>query len=464
MAETLSDALTAAAERQRQFASRRPAPEGSPLSDRVMSALAQIAQPIIETPGRTMTPNPYPEGSELSFAYEDKRSRNANVWAGERAVDMIGASLPFRVPGTLGSGAIQPLRGAVGGPWEGGIRAYHSSPHDFEKVDFSKLRTGEGANSYGAGHYMAENPAVSGQGGQYWGSFLSRFNNAPEGEAARVLMANKFDHAAALDAVEGKIKGMNFAARNGTQYQYELGSRSLPFDQQMAALVAQRDLLKGGQPVGPRTYEMNLRAKPEELLDWDKPLKGQPVAENIRSLVPRDLRGAFDANVESGIAGSNVYHNYIPGERFSVRPSQLEPYATTGAKTMKEAVEVALGNPGNVLRIRDPVHVSQTLADAGIPGIRYLDEGSRLYGDAANMSDLKKRADWFRAKLDAEQHPVMREDLQKRLAGVEKIINTPLTYNYVGTDPSKLDIFAKYGVSATPLGALALQERDYGAR
>jgi hypothetical protein len=68
------------------------------------------------------------------------------------------------------------LMGKVGGPWEGGIRAYHSSPHDFGKFDWSKLRTGEGANSYGAGFYAAENPAVSGQGGQYWQQFLNKFN------------------------------------------------------------------------------------------------------------------------------------------------------------------------------------------------------------------------------------------------------------------------------------------------
>ena len=35
-------------------------------------------------------------------------------------------------------------------------------------------------------------------------------------------------------------------------------------------------MLASGQPVGPRTYEMNLRAKPEELLDWDKPMSAQP--------------------------------------------------------------------------------------------------------------------------------------------------------------------------------------------
>src|SRR5215471_20243846 len=53
-----------------------------------------------------------------------------------------------------------------------GIRAYHSSPHDFDRFDMSKIGTGEGAQVYGQGLYFAENPAVSGQGGRYWQQFL----------------------------------------------------------------------------------------------------------------------------------------------------------------------------------------------------------------------------------------------------------------------------------------------------
>ena len=86
------------------------------------------------------------------------------------------------------------LRGKPGGPWEGGIRAYHSSPHDFDRFDWSKLRTGEGANTYGAGFYSAENPAVSGQGGQYWSAFRNRFSG-PEFDAAETLRKNAFDRA-----------------------------------------------------------------------------------------------------------------------------------------------------------------------------------------------------------------------------------------------------------------------------
>ena len=56
-----------------------------------------------------------------------------------------------------------------------GIRAYHSSPHDFDKFDLARIGTGEGAQVYGHGLYFAESPAVSGQGGQYWQQFANHF-------------------------------------------------------------------------------------------------------------------------------------------------------------------------------------------------------------------------------------------------------------------------------------------------
>src|SRR4029079_2118814 len=41
------------------------------------------------------------------------------------------------------------------------IRAYHGSPHDFDKFDLSKIGTGEGAQAYGHGLYFAENEGAA---------------------------------------------------------------------------------------------------------------------------------------------------------------------------------------------------------------------------------------------------------------------------------------------------------------
>ncbi len=42
-----------------------------------------------------------------------------------------------------------------------GIRAYHGSPHDFDRFDISKIGTGEGAQAYGPGLYFAEREGVA---------------------------------------------------------------------------------------------------------------------------------------------------------------------------------------------------------------------------------------------------------------------------------------------------------------
>jgi len=42
-----------------------------------------------------------------------------------------------------------------------GLTVYHGSPAKFSKFDRTKIGSGEGAQAYGYGHYVAENPAVA---------------------------------------------------------------------------------------------------------------------------------------------------------------------------------------------------------------------------------------------------------------------------------------------------------------
>jgi len=160
------------------------------------------------------------------------------------------------------------------------------------------------------------------------------------------------------------------------------------------------DLLESGHPVGPRTYEVNFRAKPEELLDWDKPLA------QMSPEVQERLQKAWLAHPEghSKQTGGQIY----------------------------ESSRLVRGD------YRDPAAASKKLADAGIPGIRYLDEGSRR--GAGGMTSAGMRLDV-----------------------------PPKTYNYVAFDPSKLDIMAKYGVvGGVPLGAATMggtiDQSSYGDR
>src|SRR4051812_28966406 len=96
----------------------------------VMGGLAQMVQ----TPGELMKPNPYPEGSEEADFYNASKKQAATDWAPGMALN------------TMGTGAIVgvPVRGAEAVLGAGPIRAYHGSPHDFDRFDLSKIGTGEG--------------------------------------------------------------------------------------------------------------------------------------------------------------------------------------------------------------------------------------------------------------------------------------------------------------------------------
>jgi len=302
------------------------------------------------------------------------------------------------------------LAGKVGGPTPTGIHAYHSSPHDFDRFE-NKLLTGEGANVYGAGTYLAENPAVSGQGGQYWKAFANRFGKSSgENTATEYLARAGFDREKAMQTLQ-------HALDNPPEYTSGYNKMTQERMRQDALRI-----LASGERVGPRTYEVNFRAKPEELLDWDKPLA------QMSPEVQERLQKAWLAHPEghSKQTGGQIY----------------------------ESSRLVRGD------YRDPAAASKKLADAGIPGIRYLDEGSR--GIDRKRADLQRDLEWAHSNLRVTQPEVV-ANLEGQIAALKP------THNYVAFDPSRLDIMAKYGVvGGVPLGAGAMggtiDQSTYGAR
>lgn len=108
----------------------------------------------------------------------------------------------------------------------------------------------------------------------------------------------------------------------------------------------------GARPVGPgRLYEVNINAEPEDFLDWDAPLAQQP--ESVRSALG-DVQARLDDNIRKynfanapQVAGKDLYGlNMLTGLDYFDAPSQ-----------------------------------TQGLLNRGIPGLKYLDQGSRSIGD-----------------------------------------------------------------------------------
>ncbi len=225
-----------------------------------------------------------------------------------------------------------------------GIKAYHGSPHDFERFDMSKIGTGEGAQVYGHGLYFAENPAVAAE----YKKALTKWSGAVEIQTP--------SRAGFLDDSPSTFE--RFFAARFREHQGDLTAtkdalmqdlRAHPGDKTIQAAIdfantkdAQfniRDHAPG------KTYEVSINADPEHFLDWDKPLSEQSdaVKKAVSSLLPNepDLHEMYGSTVADLLRGTE----YDP---------QIGPRAANS-----------------------PEYATEALRAAGIKGIRYKDQGSR---------------------------------------------------------------------------------------
>ena len=310
----------------------------------------------------------------------------------------------------------------VGGPAKG-IKAYHSSPHDFDKFDLAKIGTGEGAQVYGHGLYFAENPAVSGQGGQYWEQFLPRTKDFYERDAAKQLKEYGFDRSAAVQGLDATIERLMM--KKGTSglstYEHEL----------LPDLYKRRDLLASDKQIGPRTYEVNINADPAQMLDWDKPI---PTKHAVREMI------ADKALVNTGSVYADVRNAGKDAFLSAQRPE------LTGEGAYRSLVRASLDKP----RGEAVPYVSSMLKEAGIPGIKYLDQGSRA---------VPTKIQWAKDALANPRIPDVHDKAREVLAKWEA---TPVSSNYVVFDDKLIDIMRKYGLAgAAPAGMGALAAQDY---
>jgi hypothetical protein len=229
------------------------------------------------------------------------------------------------------------VQSAIGmSPALGMIKAFHGSPYNFDQFDMSKVGTGEGAQAYGHGLYFAENPAVA----EGYKAKLSIGNLSNPNDVAATYLKALSDRPTAIQALRDNAK--NFAE----------GHAVSPDVLHQAA-----DLLeKGVEPKPPgKVYEVNINAEPEHFLDWDKPLSEQ--SPQIQAAVKKLAR------------------SYDP--------------SNTGSVALNEIAAQQALNQGRIGQAapayeRNSADVSSALRDAGVPGIKYLDQGSRAAGAGTN--------------------------------------------------------------------------------
>ena len=233
------------------------------------------------------------------------------------------------------------------------ITAYHGSPHDFDRFDLSKIGTGEGAQAYGHGLYFAENEGVA-----------KGYKEALTNRADPTYNFNggTISHSDLLRRIQGNFDITGFAAR---RLLADI-QRGAPLEEMQAIGHSQgiKDaaawLHKNGASANPmsegKVYQVAIKAPPEHFLDWDKPLSEQhtKVQKAIADLgIPDPLGGGILGTPNHTMISGNDLWKAVA--RHVVPPENLRSGFTA----------------------YQPSDASRVLREAGIPGIKYLDQGSR---------------------------------------------------------------------------------------
>ena len=177
---------------------------------------------------------------------------------------------------TLKEGAKQSGKSNIPKP----IKAYHGSGKDFDKFEKDFLKTGEGINAYGRGIYFAESKPIANFYRNQEAKKLEEvyFTNQQKIYADEYRQLLNKENKKPLTVVEQYRKN-------------ELADLQNEMDIQIESIISglHKPVLFQG-----KLYEVNLYAKPNELLNWDKTIKSQPkispvINDMLNELNPREL-------------------------------------------------------------------------------------------------------------------------------------------------------------------------------
>lgn len=237
--------------------------------------------------------------------------------------------------------------------------AFHGTPHTWaeNKPDISKVGTGQGAQSYGHGLYFAENPEVA-------GSYAKTLGESVSVKGKHVYRA--IDQTTAGDSpissgATNLLQGSDWDLASATKKASDTFAQSK--DPYFARIVDEFKQLKQSDIVrkSGSTYQVNI---PDEhvakMLDWDKPLSEQ--APEIKKALE-----TFKFRKNDDPTGEQIYRRLqesFPSKGFDLGERSMEPGQQASALLQKY----------------------------GIPGIKYLDQGSRTVGKVSQNQETGK---WF---------------------------------------------------------------------
>lgn len=312
----------------------------------------------------------------LSMGYQSGDPQGAEDAFNVSGAAMLGGIAAPRPRASLNAGLPQDIFSKTGAALNAAgkrqpIRAYHGSPHDFDRFDMSKIGTGEGAQAYGHGLYFAENEGVA---SQYRHKLADRptitvgGNSSFKPDTPEAIVSARLSDYTKRRRIFGEDptpQESSAAVKEELDRHIARAAQSNDFDL-YKSLSDQRLALDRMSETGidmnrpGRLYEVRINANPDDFLDWDKPLSQQ--SEKVRGALPSDL--------PADMTGQQVFNEV---RQFLM---QNQP---------RNFTDVPRGSFVNFDNNRPEVasQISSKLREQGVPGIKYLDQGSRTQGEGS---------------------------------------------------------------------------------
>jgi hypothetical protein len=312
------------------------------------------------------------------------------------------------------------------------LTVYHGSPHKFAptpknrlgEFDASKIGTGEGAQAYGHGLYLAEAPGVA---EDYAKTLASPRNRVMENRGVYIEPSPAGDGKWRLAKTSevGKQTGRTRDATQGiTDWRFPNVAAALRYAKKNGLIAKdQRPILteiaeegkyrpvRSASEMEDPLYNQLIASDPgyrytvdlpdekiARMLDWDKPLSQQP--EVIKALKGTDyevgmsqreaekvadMRLRQEADEWADMTGGDPvdYSNNVDWEKY-VDQVRKESGSIDSEITGKDLHRMIMRDEGYRPELFDPenyqIGTSEALRGYGIPGIRYLDASSRDAG------------------------------------------------------------------------------------
>ena len=251
-----------------------------------------------------------------------------------------------------------------------GMITWQGSPHKYDgNLDPTKIGTGEGAQAYGYGHYLAENQLT---GESYKDALSWNLDSILSGSGEQVSIptwvANKIDRDGLDSAIEEWGNRINKMAdeRLTSSQPWVIDQNIKRMGDERNAMLRMRDGDIDIQKPG-YLYKFDLDDNAiANMLDWDAPLSEQP--ESVRKYFE-----SFGDELTTRYKGSNGWREARGGELYA----ELAAYQKTQGAFGEDLASV---NPA--IKTSQKA-ASDSLMASGIPGIKYYDGSSRSAGEGA---------------------------------------------------------------------------------